>query len=105
MLAQLLAFPQLGYVQKKLDVMIYGFDCTYGIPGFPGIANLKIGRTIYVTKQDEPKNNFFYPLGPDDRVLELIKRGNKKAWIFMGGVGIERMWRVIRIQSAKGFVR
>src|SRR3989344_5504792 len=52
--AQLLAFPQFGYVTKDLDVMIYGFSSTHKeIKNFSGLQNLNIRKTIYVTQSDE----------------------------------------------------
>jgi len=99
-LAQLLGLPELGYVKKDLDVMIYGFECQYGgIENYPGLANLQIANTIYVAAQvDKTKENTMYPLHAQyDKIIKEIQYGDKKAWLFMGGVGIERVFSVTRM--------
>lgn len=90
--AQLLAFPEFGYVTKELDVMIYGFQCLYpGIENYPGMKNLDLRRTIYITQADEWDKESQFPLSTQDQVIEEIEWGDRKAYIFMGGVGIERL--------------
>lgn len=98
-MAQLLALPELRYVKKKLDVMIYGFQCRYGgIKEFPGVRKLKLGRTIYVgVKSVQQNKDFPYPVHPEDRVIEEIQYGNKKAWLFMGGISIDMVLRASRL--------
>lgn len=95
-LAQLLAFPQLGYVSKDLDVMIYGMRCTYGgIRNFAGLSGLNPSKTVWVgvtTTFDEKIAPFIqYPYGPRDQVLKEVVVGDKKVTIFMGGFAIEKM--------------
>ena len=102
-IAQMLAIPELGYVNKDLDVMIYGFECTYAkIKSFPGIKNLDIRKTIYVgVKVAQLNENLSYPIHPHDRVLEEIQYGNKRVWIFMGGVAIDSVLRAMRMMKLK----
>lgn len=98
--AQLLAFPEFGYVSKDLDVMIYGFQCLYpGIENYPGMKNLDIRRTIYITQADEWFQDAQFPMSDQDKIIDEIEWGDRKAYFFMGGVGIERrkmlndLWR------------
>ena len=92
-MAQTLAIPWFGYVKKERDVVIYGFNCTYGgIRSYPGMQNLDIPRTIYVAISiDRTDGDFPYPIHPKDKILETVEWGNKKAWIFMGGISIDMM--------------
>jgi hypothetical protein len=103
-IAQFLGLPELGYVKKDLDVMIYGFSCRYGgIDNYPGLANLKIPNTIYVAAQVEKnQGGGIYPIHSKyDRIIKEIQWGDKKAWLFMGGVGIERVFNVTRMNKRR----
>ena len=98
--AQLLAFPEFGYVGKDLDVMIYGFQCLYsGIDNYPGMKNLDIRRTIYITQADEWFPDEQFPISAQDKIIDEVEWGDRKAYFFMGGIGIERrkmlndLWR------------
>lgn len=95
-IAQALAIPQLGYVQRKLKIMIYGFGIKYGnIANYPGLRNLNLRRTVFVGVKVAPiSEDFSYPVGPHDFILEKITVGNKEASFFRGGVAIESLWRV-----------
>lgn len=95
-IAQALAIPQLGYVHKKLKVMMYGFGIKYGnIANYPGLKNLNLRRTVFVGVKVAPiSEDFSYPVGPHDFILEKIAVGNKEASFFRGGVAIESLWRV-----------
>jgi hypothetical protein len=103
-IAQLLALPELGYVQKNLDVIIYGFQCQYGgIETYPGLVRLNTGKIIYVATQvgrDTPA--FLDPIHPKDKIIREVQYGNKKSWLFMGGVGIESVFRAVQIMRLKG---
>lgn len=101
--AQFLALPELGYVSKKLDVMLYGFRCTYGgIKNYAGLKNLNPARTIYVGVKVAPLSpDFPYPIGPHDQILEEIQIGNKKNWLFKGGAAIDAVWRATQILKLK----
>lgn len=94
-LAQALALPELGYVKKKLNVMIYGFGLKYGgIRNFRGLKNLDPYNTVFVGVKVAPlEDGFPYPVGPRDFVLETVEVGNKKATLFRGGYSIEVLWR------------
>jgi len=98
MLAHILAFPELGYVKRPLNVMIYGFPSNYkAIKNYPGLHQLDIKKTIYLTKLDEMRNELSYPLSTQDMVIETLEFATKKAFIFVGGIGIERAWRNIQL--------
>jgi hypothetical protein len=91
-LAQMIEFPELGYVKEKFNTMIYGFRCTYGdIKDYPGMAGINISRTVFVGVNVQHHLPFAYPLNPQDQLLETLQAGDKKAYLFMGGVGIEKM--------------
>ncbi len=94
-IAQSLAIPELGYIEKKMKVMIYGFSCIYrNIQPFPGMKRVRLGRTVYVgVKVQSPIQELPYPLNPYDRVVEEIQYGNKKAWLFFGGISIDSVLR------------
>ncbi|MEW5895017.1 MAG: hypothetical protein AB1650_04595 [Candidatus Omnitrophota bacterium] len=98
-IAQMLALPELGYVHKDLDVMIYGFQCQYGgIRNYEGLSHLDASNTIFIGKEsDSDKKHLIpeYPMDPSDTVLEKLSYGNKRAWIFRGGHGIEKLYRII----------
>lgn len=95
-IAQALAIPQLGYVSKKLNVMIYGFSLKYGdIANYPGLKNLNLRKTVFVGVKIAPLSpDFSFPVGPHDIILEELAVGNKKASFFRGGFAIESLWRV-----------
>ena len=104
-IAQILAFPELGYVKTPLDVMIYEFPCRYeGIKNFKGLKNLDIGRTIWVGFQSSIPQRFpslgEYPVTEKDVVLKRIGYGRREAVLFMGGIAIERM-HVVTVQMLK----
>ena len=43
----------------------------------------------------DSRGNWGYPIHPKDKILKEIEYGDKKAFIFMGGFGIERMRLII----------
>jgi hypothetical protein len=94
--AQVLAIPDFGYVQHSRDVVIYGFNCLYGgIRAYPGLEGLDISRTIYTTMAiDQGSKEMPYPVHPNDKILEVVEWGNRKAWIFMGGFSIDMMRKI-----------
>lgn len=101
-LAQLLALPELGYIKKPLDVMIYSMRCTYGnIKNFEGLNTIDITKTIWVGVKiilpDQVKNYLSFPIGMYDKVVKEIVAGNKKVTIFMGGFAIEKMRRMLEM--------
>jgi hypothetical protein len=94
--AQILALPQLGYTHKKLDVMIYGYRCTYGgLRNFNGLEELDLNKTVFVGMDPEVfHDRWQYPFDADDKIIKEIEYGYHKATLFMGGFAIERMRRV-----------
>ncbi len=98
-IAQSLAIPELGYVSKKLKVMIYGYYCNYReIHLFPGIRFVKLAGTLYVgIKAVSPIPGLPYPVHNEDRVVEEIHYGNKKAWLFLGGISIDTVMRATNV--------
>ncbi len=94
--AQTLAVPEFGYVEKTRDVTVYGFNCTYGvIHNYEGIEKLNIARTVYIAHLiNQGSKELPYPIHPNDKVLEVVEWGNRKAWIFMGGFSIDMMRKV-----------
>lgn len=94
-IAQTLAIPELGYVKKKLDVMIYGFNIKYGgIHNYPGLKHLDPFHTVFIGVKVAPiERDFAFPVGPKDFILEKVESGNKSASIFRGGYSIELLWR------------
>lgn len=83
-IAQALAIPQLGYVHKKLKVMIYGFGIKYGnIANYPGLRNLNLRRTVFVGVKVAPiSEDFSYPVGPHDYILEKSQWAIRKLAFF-----------------------
>ncbi len=93
-LAQMFAFPEMGFVEKKHDVMIYLFPCTYGgIKNFDGIDKLDLRKVIWVGARTPLISNVNLPAGPHDVVLQEIVQGNKSAKIFLGGFSINAVYR------------
>ncbi|HOW34978.1 MAG TPA: hypothetical protein PL155_00995 [Candidatus Omnitrophota bacterium] len=104
--AQLLALPELGYVHKALDVMIYSMRCTYGnIKNFQGLRYLDIAKTVWVGVVTEVPRPFVYPVDPQDRILKEIISGNKKITLFMGGFAVEKMLRIRAYLQDQGMLR
>lgn len=104
--AQLLALPELGYVHKTLDVMIYSMRCTYGnIKNFQGLSYLDIAKTVWVGVVTEVPKPFIYPIDPQDRILKEIVSGNKKITLFMGGFAVEKMLRIRAYLQGQGMLR
>jgi len=92
-LAQMLAFPEIGFVQKKLDVMIYLFPCLYeGVKNFDGIETLDLSRVVWVGVQTPFMRAPYLPTGPSDFIIERIFVGNKSATFFFGGYSINAVY-------------
>ena len=81
--------------------MVYGFRCRYGgIGEFSGVDNLNPARTIYVAnKLDKFQNAFTYPFGPRDKIIEVIEQGDKTAWLFMGGVALDTVHKIVSMMN------
>ncbi|OGX07265.1 MAG: hypothetical protein A2Z88_06235 [Omnitrophica WOR_2 bacterium GWA2_47_8] len=90
--AQILAYPEMGYVQKPLNVTMYAMPSALPeIKSFTGLRQLNISRTIWVaTDYVTPiQGEHPFPIGPEDRVVRKIYFGDKKATLFMGGIAVE----------------
>jgi hypothetical protein len=97
--AQMLAIPELGYVNEPLDVVVYGMPVQYrGIKNFQGLGKLDIITTLWIglPMQDFKKGPFVYPIHPKDRVIEHLEFGNNYANLFFGGIAIEQRWQIIQ---------
>ncbi|HBR15317.1 MAG TPA: hypothetical protein DD723_07230 [Candidatus Omnitrophica bacterium] len=97
--AQMLAFPELGYVQSPLDVVVYGMPITYGnIKKFDGLKKMDIMKTIWVGMSADFFSNgdFTYPINRYDKVIENLMFGDNKVVLFMGGVAIEQKRYIIQ---------
>ncbi len=104
-IAQILALQELGYVKKELDVVIYGFSCYYGgIKNFVGLENLDRRRLVFIGKKSDADPSQLivpeYPVDPRDHILEILTFGNRKAWIFSGGIAIEKLYRIVKMFQA-----
>ncbi|MFA5059710.1 MAG: hypothetical protein WC676_03700 [Candidatus Omnitrophota bacterium] len=99
-MGQILGVPELGYVQKKLDVMVYGISKYYdGIREFNGLKGLNLAQTVWIGQEDGFSRSiadvFPFPVDPNDQVLKTIEYGDKSAVIFMGGIAIEKARRAL----------
>ncbi len=91
--AHMLAFPEIGFVQKKLDVMIYLFPCLYEhVKNFDGIETLDLSRVIWVGVNTPFMRAPYLPIGPSDFVAEKLYSGNKSASLFFGGYSINAVY-------------
>lgn len=99
-LAQILAFPEFGYVQKRLNVTAYGM-AYYGhrMTIYQGLKDADIPGTVCVGFYDDFSESisrlFPFPLDARDKVLEQITCGDKKAVLFMGGFAIDKVFRLM----------
>jgi len=97
-MAQMLAFPELGYVSSPLDVMTYGMPLKYGnFKNFNGLKNLNIRKTVWVGVAAEyfQKGDFTYPVHKRDQVVKDFILGDNKAVVFVGGFSIEQRFQMI----------
>ena len=104
-IAHILAFPELGFVTKRMAVMIYDFPSTYeNIRTFKGLDSNNLFKTICVGyKTTLPENLKFigdYPVSSKEKIIDEISYGNRKATLFLGGFAIEEQ-RVIRLEIIK----
>ncbi|MCA9398884.1 MAG: hypothetical protein KC618_03975, partial [Candidatus Omnitrophica bacterium] len=97
-MAQALAFPEYGYVSKKMDVMMYDFPAGYGgIREYKPLQKDELLRTIWIgfkthIPYEEKKVIEYYPYGPGDQMIEEWMWGMKKGVLFRGGQYIERKY-------------
>ncbi len=109
--AQILAFPEMGYVRHGFNVIIYGFPCTYGnIKPFSGFKDLDLDKVIWVgIKESNLIDQMSASLiAEEDKIIQEVFLGNKKITLFMGGIAIERMRlmlkEMLRIMQRKGII-
>lgn len=97
--AQLLLIPKLGYVQKPLDVTVYGMRATLGLKPYVGLSDFDLLNTIWVGYPHHQLENipFPYPIDPRDKVLKELQVGHIKVDIFMGGFAVEKMRRLVEL--------
>lgn len=97
-----LALPELGYVQKKMRVLVYGNTVDFeGIEQFTSIELMDLNKTVWVgfkgglastISQFVPE----YPIDPNnDKILKKYTQGRSTATLFMGGYAIESVQRII----------
>jgi len=108
--AQMFAFPEIGFVDKKLDVMIYLFPCLYGgIKNFDGIENMNMAKVLWVGVNTPFMRPPYLPTGPQDFIIEKIYAGNKSAVLFMGGYSINAVYHqgqaVMKRLEASGLLK
>ncbi len=103
-MAQALAYPELGYVTKPLDIMVYGIDLTYeGIRNFPGLRHLSFPNTIWLGFKSALPEKMIFPIDPRDTIVKDIYYGDKKITFFQGGYAIERIRNImlyVELQNA-----
>jgi len=88
-----LAFPEMGFTRKKLDVMIYLFPCTYeGIRHFEGLENVNPRDVVWVGVKTPFMKIEYLPNGPHDLVIEELQVGNKSANLFIGGFSVNALY-------------
>jgi len=96
--AQALAFSELGYVDKPLNVFLYGFTPTNGLKGFTGLKDIDILRTVWIGFfKSHIHTDIPYPIDPKDKILKEYFVGDKKAALFMGGLAVEKVRILIEL--------
>jgi hypothetical protein len=94
--AQMFALPELGYVREAREVVVYGMPCVYGnIKTFDGLASMNVARTIWIGLDRLMSRELEYPMGPDDKFMKDFYSGDRRAYLFMGGFAIERVYRYL----------
>lgn len=100
--AQMFVLPELGYVDKPRDVVVYGMPCLYGgIRSFNGLAQENIKHTIWLGLDKLMSDKFQYPMGPDDQLIADFYAGDRRAYLFMGGFSIERVYQYLQLMKRK----
>lgn len=101
LLAQILNFHELGYLkQSPRDIIVYGMKSNHeGMRDFPGLQNLDLYKTIWIGFDGDRIADFPYPLAPEDKVIKTFYRGNKKGYLFMGGLGIDKYLRTVLLRN------
>ncbi len=99
-IVQTLNYREVGYVKTPLDVMIYGARSPQeSIKNFYGFNSIDLTKTIWVALQiDLAGQDKNYPLSSRDKIVKTIEVGDKKAFLFQGGFGIEQKRVLIELK-------
>jgi hypothetical protein len=98
--AQMLAFPEYGYVKEPLNVLMYGMNITFGgIKNFSGIQDLDLHKTIWIGFRETDPLQFDYPIDAQDKIIKVVNVGDKKATLFMGGIALQKMYMLIILKK------
>ncbi|MBF0384463.1 MAG: hypothetical protein HQL27_01190 [Candidatus Omnitrophica bacterium] len=98
--AETMFFPEMGYIDKPLNVEGYGGTVNLGLPNYRGLKRADIMKTVYLGfRYDRIFPQREYPVTSKDKILEYITYGDIQAVVFMGGVGIEEMRRFVILHS------
>jgi len=103
-IAQILAMPELGYVDEVLDVVIYGMHVFYGgIKNLGSIRSMELTKTLWVGfRSREVLPGIEYPIdSKSDVIVKKMEVGDKEIFLFRGGVGIEIMRQIFESRERK----
>jgi len=100
-----IGIPKLGYVDKQMDVMVYGFQAKLkGIRQFEGLDKENIRKIVWVgLDYNRMKGIKDFPYGPSDHILEKFNVGHNQTVLFHGGIGIEKA-RIIYEMHIRGMI-
>ncbi len=106
-LAQVLAFPEMGFTSKKLDIMIYLYPCTYGgVRNFEGFEKINPKNIVWVGVKTPFMFSEHVPYGLHDLIIEELEVGNKYANLFVGGFSVNALYHygqsLVRQMEAHG---
>ena len=101
-----LGVPEFGYVQKQMDVMVYGMWMSYGnFKNFTGLKGMDLYNTIWLGFYESHfPIDLPYPMDPRDQFVKDVEEGDKRIALFKGGFAIEKM-RVIVELARRGALR
>jgi hypothetical protein len=98
--AQMLAFPEYGYVKEPLNVLMYGMNITFGgIKNFNGLQELDLRKTIWIGFRETDPLQFDYPIDAQDKIIKVVNVGDKKATLFMGGIALQKKYMMIILKK------
>lgn len=99
-LAQALNFREVGYVTKRLNVIMYGAKSQHeDIPDFHGFIDTNPNQIVWLAlKVDVEPHNKNYPISPKDQILKTYRLGTHEAYLFKGGFGIEERRLLIELK-------
>lgn len=103
--AHYLALNELGYTKKPFPVVLYGQDITFGgMRNYKGLRNIEILKTIWIGFKSNFPPQFEYPIDSRDKIIKKIYYGDKYATLFMGGIGIERLFLVNEMHRRRAII-